>query len=234
MEARDTLADGTMAPHDRLLAQLRHWRSLAMLNPLADTLRFAPDSLEATTSIRRATRPSDAQSRMTPSAMFAQVTQNGLLLLAGDGLTLSESLALRLHQSGFRVMRVSHVDEALKLLVGQTPALLVMEAALSEGTTFVQTLRRQKNAARVPVILVTALTEEDQMEALCAADPNVLIIERMDHTHLERSIVAIVFAGDTMKLWLQIATGPDVPSRRPRFEAKGSVMSRAPPEVHFP
>lgn len=202
-----------------------------MLNPLTDKFRFAPDATE-TASVTRVSRAGDAHARATPSAILPQVLQDGCLLLIGDALALSEAIATRLHHSGFRVVRVTGKDEALTLLVAQTPALIVMESALAEGTTFVHTLRQRRRAARVPVILVTALLEEDETERLYAADPNVLLIEHADQTHLERSIIAILFAGDNMKRWLQTTSGPRVPStlsRMIRFEDKGSAMPRGPP-----
>jgi two-component system, OmpR family, phosphate regulon response regulator PhoB len=85
------------------------------------------------------------------------------LLLVEDDPALSELLEFRFNAEGYEVIVTPDGDEALLLASEQAPDLVVLDWMI-EGTSGIEVcrrLRKSKDTAHVPIIMLTARGEED-------------------------------------------------------------------------
>lgn len=85
------------------------------------------------------------------------------LLLVEDDQALAELLEFRFKAEGYDVIATSDGDEALMLASEQAPDLVVLDWMI-EGTSGIEVcrrLRRTKQTAHVPIIMLTARESED-------------------------------------------------------------------------
>ena len=85
------------------------------------------------------------------------------LLLVEDDPALSELLEYRFQNEGYAVRCTGDGDEALVLAAEETPDLIILDWMI-EGTSGIEVcrrLRRDKETAHVPIIMLTAREAED-------------------------------------------------------------------------
>ncbi|MEP3051250.1 MAG: phosphate regulon transcriptional regulator PhoB [Erythrobacter sp.] len=85
------------------------------------------------------------------------------LLLVEDDPALAELLDFRFRNEGYDVRCTSDGDEALILAIEDVPDLIILDWMI-EGTSGIEVcrrLRRDKQTARVPIIMLTAREDED-------------------------------------------------------------------------
>ena len=91
------------------------------------------------------------------------------LLLVEDDPALSELLEYRFANEGYNVRTTPDGDEALLLAAEETPDLVILDWMI-EGTSGIEVcrrLRRDKETAHVPIIMLTAReTEDDRVRGL--------------------------------------------------------------------
>lgn len=80
------------------------------------------------------------------------------ILVVDDEPDLRSSLSLRLRGSGYDVHTATDAYEALGEVLGEPPALILLDIHLGEddGHAFLDRLRRIPGARRIPVIFLTA------------------------------------------------------------------------------
>jgi two-component system phosphate regulon response regulator PhoB len=85
------------------------------------------------------------------------------LLLVEDDASLAELLEYRFEREGYDVRVTADGDEALELAAEETPDLVILDWMI-EGTSGIEVcrrLRRGKETAHVPIIMLTAREAED-------------------------------------------------------------------------
>lgn len=85
------------------------------------------------------------------------------LLLVEDDRSLAELLEYRFESEGYTVRTTPDGDEALILAAEEAPDLVILDWMI-EGTSGIEVcrrLRREKNTAHVPIIMLTAREAED-------------------------------------------------------------------------
>ena len=85
------------------------------------------------------------------------------LLLVEDDPSLAELLEFRFEKEGYDVRVTADGDEALVMVAEDTPDLIILDWMI-EGTSGIEVcrrLRRDKTAAHVPIIMLTARESED-------------------------------------------------------------------------
>ena len=91
------------------------------------------------------------------------------LLLVEDDPALSELLEYRFANEGYDVRTTADGDEALLMASEETPDLVILDWMI-EGTSGIEVcrrLRRDKETAHVPIIMLTAReTEDDRVRGL--------------------------------------------------------------------
>ena len=83
------------------------------------------------------------------------------ILIVDDDLDGSEAVARMLRKSGHRAVCVPNGREALAMLTGALPDLVLLDVRMPEmdGLTFLQVLRSYLRWQNLPVILVTAFPQ---------------------------------------------------------------------------
>ncbi|MBS7671046.1 phosphate regulon transcriptional regulator PhoB [Croceicoccus gelatinilyticus] len=85
------------------------------------------------------------------------------LLLVEDDLSLAELLQYRFEAEGYDVVATADGDEAMLLATEQAPDLVILDWMV-EGTSGIEIcrrLRRDKETAHVPIVMLTARGSED-------------------------------------------------------------------------
>ena len=91
------------------------------------------------------------------------------VLVVEDETALQQVLAYNLERAGFAVEQAFDADEALTLIAERTPDLIVLDWMLPymSGLELCRQLRRKAATANLPVIMLTARTEEpDRLRGL--------------------------------------------------------------------
>jgi DNA-binding response OmpR family regulator len=85
-----------------------------------------------------------------------------LVLVADDDADILTLVAFRLERAGCEVITARRGDEALQLAIEQTPDLAVLDVMMPglDGYGVTRELRRTEETAEMPVILLTARTED--------------------------------------------------------------------------
>jgi two-component system, OmpR family, phosphate regulon response regulator PhoB len=92
-----------------------------------------------------------------------------VVLVVEDEAALQQVLAYNLERAGFAVEQAFDADEALTLIAERTPDLIVLDWMLPymSGLELCRQLRRKAATANLPVIMLTARTEEpDRLRGL--------------------------------------------------------------------
>ncbi|MFV1983285.1 MAG: phosphate regulon transcriptional regulator PhoB [Thiohalomonadales bacterium] len=90
---------------------------------------------------------------------------NSLILLVEDEAAIREMLQFSLERAGFELMVASEVTSAKQHIQKQLPDIILLDWMLPgvSGIDFAKHLRKDENTTRIPIIMLTARTEEDDM-----------------------------------------------------------------------
>lgn len=114
------------------------------------------------------------------------------ILAVDDDPSARELLADFLASRGYRVQTAADGPTALEILSRDPPDLLLLDL-LMPGMTGMEVLRRMPESARtVPVIVITAVTEEDVGRAALRAGAKEYVTKPLDLPHLEEAILAVL------------------------------------------
>lgn len=92
-----------------------------------------------------------------------------LILIVEDEAALQKLLAYNLEAAGFEVAQAFDGEEALTLLAERTPDLIVVDWMIPQlsGLELLRRIRRRPEHAHIPVVMLTARTEEpDRLRGL--------------------------------------------------------------------
>jgi two-component system alkaline phosphatase synthesis response regulator PhoP len=84
------------------------------------------------------------------------------ILVVDDEAVLLDTIAYNLEQEGYRVITAADGASALEAARRETPDLVILDIMLSEmdGLEVCRLLRREKNTATTPILMLTAKTDE--------------------------------------------------------------------------
>jgi len=85
------------------------------------------------------------------------------ILIVEDENAILELISLNLHQSGFNPLRAISAEIADSLVKNTLPDLIVLDWMLPgmDGITFAKRLRANSDTKKIPIIMLTAKSEED-------------------------------------------------------------------------
>src|SRR5258707_9238674 len=108
------------------------------------------------------------------------------VLLVEDNVELLELMRLNLKQAGFSIATARNGIEALKKARSVVPDLVVLDLVLPEldGFAVCETLRRSKETADLPVIMLTGLTSEMTRFAGLESGANEYVTKPVSTHHL--------------------------------------------------
>lgn len=89
-------------------------------------------------------------------------TKEKLIAVVEDEQAISELVALHLNQAGFRVKEFPDGDSFYRFLGRETPDLVILDLMLpdADGLEICKFLKREKEFSSLPVIILTAKTQE--------------------------------------------------------------------------
>ena len=90
---------------------------------------------------------------------------NSLILLVEDEAAIREMLQFSLERAGFELMVASEVTAAKQSIQKQLPDIILLDWMLPgvSGIDFAKYLRKDENTSQIPIIILTARTEEEDM-----------------------------------------------------------------------
>ncbi len=93
------------------------------------------------------------------------MVDNSLVLLVEDEAAIREMLQFSLERAGFELVLSNEVNAAKKCIQQQIPDIILLDWMLpgTSGIEFAKQLRKTENTSQIPIIMITARTEEDDM-----------------------------------------------------------------------
>jgi DNA-binding response OmpR family regulator len=95
------------------------------------------------------------------------VTRNGqpLILIADDDPDILALVSFRLERAGYEVVQARKGEEAVQLALARRPDLAVIDVMMPriDGYEATRQLRRQEETSRMPIILLTARVQEEDI-----------------------------------------------------------------------
>ncbi|VAW97345.1 Phosphate regulon transcriptional regulatory protein PhoB (SphR) [hydrothermal vent metagenome] len=90
---------------------------------------------------------------------------NSLILLVEDEAAIREMLQFSLGRAGFEMIMANEVNTAKKCMQQQIPDIILLDWMLPgiSGIEFAKQLRKNEKTSQIPIIMITARTEEDDM-----------------------------------------------------------------------
>lgn len=90
-------------------------------------------------------------------------TLRGKILIVDDEAAIRQMVCLALSQAGYRCLEAADTQEAQTRIVGEPPDLILLDWMLPgiSGVEYARRLRREKLTQNLPIIMLTARTEEE-------------------------------------------------------------------------
>jgi DNA-binding response OmpR family regulator len=95
------------------------------------------------------------------------VTRNGqpLVLIADDDPDILALVSFRLERAGYEVVQARNGEEAVQVALARRPDLAVIDVMMPriDGYEATRQLRQQEETSRMPIILLTARVQEEDI-----------------------------------------------------------------------
>ena len=95
------------------------------------------------------------------------MTGNGqpLILIAGDDPDILALVSFRLERAGYEVVQARNGEEAVQVALARRPDLAVIDVMMPriDGYEATRQLRQQEETSRMPIILLTARVQEEDI-----------------------------------------------------------------------
>jgi CheY-like chemotaxis protein len=120
--------------------------------------------------------------------------QNPLVLVADDSRTILAMVSSRLERAGYEVVGVSNGDDALAVAEQRLPALVILDVEMPamDGLEVTRRLRANDATREIPIVLLTAHAEANEVEAGHAAGATAYITKPFSPQELEARIEDIL------------------------------------------
>jgi DNA-binding response OmpR family regulator len=113
-----------------------------------------------------------------------------LVLVADDDEDILQLLSFRLERAGYEVVQARNGDEALRLALELRPSLAVLDVMMPglDGYEVTRELRREKKTSAMPVILLTARAQAEDVTKGLAAGADDYVKKPFDARDLKERI----------------------------------------------
>jgi len=87
------------------------------------------------------------------------------ILIVDDEAPIREMIAVALEMAGYQCIEADNARDAAAAVIDDRPIMILLDWMLPEtsGIEFARRLKRDSNTAEIPIIMITAKTEEDSM-----------------------------------------------------------------------
>ncbi len=116
------------------------------------------------------------------------------VLVADDDPDVLELVAFRLGRAGYRTLTARDGREALEIAERERPDLSVLDVAMPEldGLEVTRRIRGAEGPGRMPIILLTALSQERDVRAGIVAGADAYIRKPFSHRELRARVDAMI------------------------------------------
>jgi DNA-binding response OmpR family regulator len=116
------------------------------------------------------------------------------VLVADDDEDVLELVAFRLRRAGYRAITARDGREALELVAAERPDVSVLDVAMPEvdGLEVTRLLRGSDETRSMPIILLTALSQERDVRAGILAGADAYIRKPFSHRELRARVDAML------------------------------------------
>ena len=101
------------------------------------------------------------------------------ILVVDDALICREPIAASLRLAGFKTLCAGNGQEALRILQNERPDLILLDIAMPvmDGITTLRKIRAIPQLANLPVIMLTAATDQRYMEQAAPLRPSEYMLK---------------------------------------------------------
>ena len=116
------------------------------------------------------------------------------ILIVDSDRKILKTLCQDLEKSGFDVITVSNGKVALELISVENPDLILMDLIIPgvSGLEMCKILRKQDNTAHIPIIVITAKSDEDDKIQAFRVGIDDYVIKPFSHNELIARIIAVL------------------------------------------
>jgi len=126
--------------------------------------------------------------------MSEQAMNNASIMIVEDEALVAEDLKDHIEEMGYTVsMIVSHGEDALTLLEGSCPDLVLMDIVLAGKVDGIDVAQTIKDQYQIPVIFLTAYTDKDKLERARVTEPYGYLIKPFDERELRTTIAMALY-----------------------------------------
>jgi len=119
------------------------------------------------------------------------------ILVADDEDNIVRTIADRLEMTGYNVLTASDGEEALEKALSQKPDLILLDIIMPrlDGHGALEKLRQMEATRHIPVIMLTAQSQADDVQRANSAGADGYFVKPFDLVELLRKIEQVLAAG---------------------------------------
>jgi two-component system phosphate regulon response regulator PhoB len=163
--------------------------------------------------------------------------QNEQILIVEDEPAISEMIVMTLEMAGFDCLQAADIPEAHQQVVDHRPALILLDWMLlgdKNGIDFCRMLKKDQLLAEIPVIMLTARSEEDNKVHGLDAGADDYITKPFSTRELVSRIKAVLRRSSALNADKPIDIGQlSLDSKSQRVTAAGKVIELGPTEYRL-
>ena len=116
------------------------------------------------------------------------------ILIVEDELIVAKDLEFHLKRMGHSVIaKVTRGEDAVEIAAAQHPDLILMDIVLKGELDGIETSYRIRKSSDIPIIFVTAYTEDSVFERAKATGPYAYIIKPVDMVELKITVELVLY-----------------------------------------
>jgi two-component system, cell cycle response regulator DivK len=116
------------------------------------------------------------------------------ILVVDDSTTNVVLLEAILDEKGYRIETALNAKEAYSIIEKQTPDLILLDLLMPKisGFDFLEEIRKNKKTVNTPVIVVSALTDEDNIEKIMSMGAIDFVKKPIDLQYLVDKVESVL------------------------------------------
>ncbi|HVO41666.1 MAG TPA: FHA domain-containing protein [Aggregatilineales bacterium] len=120
------------------------------------------------------------------------------ILVVEDDVMITKLYQVALEKAGFQVQVTRDVVTAIRALNQTTPALILLDIKLPSihGLELCRYVRRDTECPTIPIVVVSALSDDETVQAALAAGVDVFMIKPVDVNQLSLIVSAIIYKNE--------------------------------------
>ncbi len=162
---------------------------------------------------------------------------NEQILIVEDEAAISEMIVMTLEMAGFDCLQAANIPEAHRQVVDHRPALILLDWMLpgdKNGIDFCRMLKKDKLMSEIPVIMLTARSEEDNKVHGLDAGADDYITKPFSTRELVSRIKAVLRRSSALSSDKPIDIGKlSLDPKGQRLTADGKVIDIGPTEYRL-